>query len=135
MRLYQRIIAGGLVVAGLAGLLGCERDNTPKPRKFAETNSAALADGDLAIGDLTGDGLADIVKLDQTGVYVIKNLGNGNFSEPYKIADTQSAAGASESVAIGDLDGNGLPDIAKLDQTGTYILRNMGNGQFEYLKK
>jgi len=27
MKLYQKIIAGGLVVAGLAGLLGCDSKN------------------------------------------------------------------------------------------------------------
>lgn len=42
MRTYQKAIAGGLIVAGLAGLLGCKDDNSG--RRYLQNNEPAVTE-------------------------------------------------------------------------------------------
>src|SRR5262249_40635329 len=78
---------------------------------------------DLAIGDFNGDGIQDIVtiSLDDTdgdfigdsGHFTIfYGLGDGTFNLPRTIR----TAGVPVSVAVTDLDGDGLSDIAIAEQ-------------------
>ena len=92
MKLYQRMIAGGLVIASLAGLFGCgnkSKEEQPKPRneyavhfsdrgligslpRHGSNDSIALA-----LGDMDGDGDPDILvakaNLDNPGIRYIEN--------------------------------------------------------------
>ncbi len=85
----------------------------------------------MAIGDLDGDGVADLVAQDQSNVRV--RLGNGvdGFLPPpggliYAAGDTP------RSVALGDFDGNGALDVAvaNIGSKNISILLGAGDGTF-----
>ena len=47
MRLYQRIIAGGVILAGLAGLVGCDSSQPPKTKieqRYVDMNADGRKD-------------------------------------------------------------------------------------------
>ncbi len=90
-----------------------------------------------AIGDLDGDGDADAVstncflaplQIDETDISVLLNRGDGTFAErvTYECGDYPT------SVAIGDLDGDGLNDLAITNRQSAQvsILVNAGAATF-----
>jgi len=72
---------------------------------FADDVLYGPAGRSVAIGDLDGDGDADLVT---SGVYVLLNNSDGTFADPV-LYDVGWDLG---SLAIGDLDGDGNPDLA-----------------------
>ena len=95
----------------------------------------------IAIGDLDKDGNAELVVSTEgsnSSLYVIKNNstpGNFSFGSPVSYA---TLAGAF-TLAIGDLDGDGNPDIAATggNPSGVLVLRNistLGNLSFDLPK-
>jgi hypothetical protein len=85
---------------------------------------------DVAIGDLNGDGRADVITAnsgdDNVGIFL--NTGNGTFASQ----TTASVGDGPASVVIGDLNGDGIIDITALNQSGSSVsvLINRGNGTF-----
>lgn len=72
----------------------------------------------VAIGDLDGDGKSDIAvaNVNSNTVSVFRNMStNGTISFPTKVDFIMG--GGSYSVAIGDLDGDGKPDLAVANYT------------------
>src|ERR1700722_16800981 len=66
----------------------------------------------VASGDLTGNGLSDIVSGDRDGtVSIVLSLGHGAFSS----ARTYAVDGSVQSVAVADVNGDGKPDIITTD--------------------
>jgi uncharacterized protein (TIGR03437 family) len=105
-------------------------DGTFQP---AMTAASPLSPTTLAVADLNGDGKPDLVFADINSVTGPRNsfepivavaLGNGDgtFSTP-----AQFAVGAQGYIAIGDLNGDGFPDIVTGDFT---ILFGDGKGGF-----
>ncbi len=89
----------------------------------------------VAVGDLNGDGAADIVVACDTDVSVSVLLNNGDGTFAPKIS--YDAGYAVTAVAIADLNGDGHPDIAL---TGAYtskyvIFINQGDGTFVLLER
>ncbi|HEY6866139.1 MAG TPA: T9SS type A sorting domain-containing protein, partial [Candidatus Eisenbacteria bacterium] len=83
------------------------------------TGSAALS---VAIGDLDGDGKADLAVANFYSDNVSVLLGNGDGTFRAK-ADCWGGAGPG-SLAIGDLNGDGAPDLALVCLLGVSVLPN-----------
>ena len=101
---------------------------------FARRHSYATGSApvSVAIGDLNGDRKPDLAVANNGGdtnaVSVLTNRGDGSFK-----AKRDYATGASPvSVAIGDLNGDGKPDLATANDAGSSVsvLANRGNGSF-----
>ncbi|MGB6001281.1 MAG: CRTAC1 family protein, partial [Thermoanaerobaculia bacterium] len=91
----------------------------------------------VAFADLDGDGHQDIyVANDAQMNYLYLGDGEGRFTESALLAgvgfNDTGAAESSMGVEIGDLDGDGLPDIflTHLDQQTNTFYRNLGGGLF-----
>jgi hypothetical protein len=94
----------------------------------ATSYPAGTAPGLGAIGDLDGDGRADIAVVNADGIGVLLNNGDGSFA-----ALVGYGAGTRpSSVAIGDLNGDGKPDLAVSNGNigGASVMLNIGSGTF-----
>ncbi|RUL83497.1 hypothetical protein TsocGM_22010 [Tautonia sociabilis] len=106
------------------------------------TGEAGLVDRDgrglgVVAADLDGDGLVDLyVANDMSANSFYRNLGGMRFEEVGERAGVASNADggyqAGMGIACGDLDGDGLPDLAVTNfyNEGTTFYRNLGGGFF-----
>ena len=78
-------------------------DGTFQPERVALTGLGLPFS--LVLADLNGDGNADLAFID-SGVKVALGSGGGNFTTPVAYADS-----LAESLAAGDINGDGIPDI------------------------
>jgi hypothetical protein len=93
----------------------------------------------VALADLTGNGLLDIITANRQGdsVSVLMNLG-GSFGPPvaYNFAPPTNYGpfiGAPTGLAVGDFTGNGKIDIAVSDTSGDVaVLAGHGDGTFSF---
>jgi hypothetical protein len=98
----------------------------------AARNFAAGADPDaVAVGDFNGDGLPDLAVADSggssgygQGVSVL--LGNGDGS--FQAARTFAAGSLPISVAVADVNGDGLPDLVVANERSNNVSVLLGNG-------
>ena len=74
----------------------------------------------LAVADVNGDGLPDIVSAD-FGVSLFVQTSPGAFAAPISLY-----SGGANWVAVGDLNGDGAPDIALTDAVGVKLLMHTG---------
>jgi len=82
----------------------------------------------VAIGDLNGDGKPDLVvdSPEPVGGAVTVLLGNGDGS--FGPGKSYGIGGGTTSVAIGDLNGDGKPDLAAANFTSKSVAVLLGNG-------
>ncbi len=79
----------------------------------------------VAIGDVNGDGIPDLVN---STVYVALGKGNGVFGSPTFY--TVEASEGSYNAVLGDLRNNGRNDIV-VQGSAVSVLLNLGNGKFQ----
>ena len=114
------------------------------PIAYTTAGSYTARPGSLDLGDVTGDGLADVVVgLDRSGIQVFPGTANGNLGNPTFVASADSTR-----VAVGDFDGDASADVAGIGwgsntvttfaggasglvATGTYAARHGGYDDLE----
>jgi RHS repeat-associated protein len=121
----------------IAILLG-NGDGTFRPAgTFPAGSRPSICDRCLAVGDFNRDGKPDLViglslgaPSFQMGVSVLLGNGDGTFQPPRLI--TIAEQGQGTSIAVGDFNGDGKPDLAVASATSTdlFILLGDGNGGF-----
>jgi hypothetical protein len=80
--------------------------------------------------DVNGDGKTDLVALTPfNGIYILLNTGKGTFGTPVNYP-LSTVAAPGLAIAVGDLNGDGKPDIAVDVDSGAGVLLNAGNGTF-----
>jgi gliding motility-associated-like protein len=91
---------------------------------------AASGPRSVAIGDLDGDGKADLAITGNNGVSVFRNTSPGVRYISYNPKVDFPTGFSSISVAMGDLDGDGKPDLVVLNEGSDWVsvLRNTSTG-------
>jgi hypothetical protein len=84
----------------------------------------------LKSADLNGDGISDLVVAGpgySTAITIMLNTGSGTFTPQNVSVPNGSILG---SIAVGDVNGDGRPDLIVSASSATYLLLNNGNGAF-----
>jgi Big-like domain-containing protein/VCBS repeat protein len=96
--------------------------------------------GSIAVGDFNGDGILDlaVVNVGSNSLSVLLGNGNGTFTAAASLpvgigGPNPNSGGAPSSIAIGDFNGDGVPDLAIVANGGSnslILLFGDGNGTF-----
>src|SRR4029077_7732302 len=89
----------------------------------------------VAVGDLNGDGEADLVATNGSTLIVLLGKGNGTFQPPL-FATTQSTGTYRAALAVGDLNGDGKADVVVVGQDiisvgFVSVMLGKGDGTFQ----
>lgn len=105
----------------------------PKPSDDHQAPQLVYGSPQAAVflADMTGDSLADIVRIDHGSVAYWPNLGYGRFGHRIRMGsvgqlDRQESFRA-DRVRLGDIDGSGTSDLIYLGRTATVRLNQAGN--------
>jgi purine-nucleoside phosphorylase len=100
------------------------------PKSFAGI-AGSVPEG-AALGDLNGDGFADMATVSLGKVSVFQGTATGDFGTRFDFTTSPTYSG--KSLQIGDLDGDGHPDLVFLNrETGhAIVLRNKGTSAIDF---
>jgi hypothetical protein len=110
---------------GVSVLLG-NGDGTFQAKHDYSTGDGAVS---VAVGDLNSDGKPDLVTVDESKVWVLLGNGDGTFQAAQGYATSAAPPSALPySVAIGDLNGDGRPDVVTANIWADTVSVLLGNG-------
>ena len=115
---------------GVAVLLGT-RGGPPRPVRGPDGPGRASS---LALADLNGDGVLDLAVAHDTNDQTVSPsevrvwLGNGDGS--FRLADDRAVCCSVYTLAPGDLNGDGIPDLALASSKGVDVLLGRSDGRF-----
>ena len=97
-----------------------------KVPSFATTGGACMI-------DITGSGHMDLVLMESgaEAIRILDSQGGGEFEELDARAAGLGVSGRAVACAVGDYDGDGLPDMAVALDDGVLLFRNLGHGKFK----
>ena len=117
----------GMAVSGPSGVVYLYFGNGAGGFSAARPVSLPGVDrGGLAIGDVNGDGIPDLVS---SNAWVAYGKGAGNFTKP--VSYVIDSANATANVVLADLRNSGLTDIVTDGYSAISVLLNEGKGKFE----
>jgi len=100
------------------------------PQTVSSANAAAVA-----VGDFNGDGVADLAIAPSAGneLNVLLGMGSGTFSSPAVYGAVLPGASIWNSVAVGDFNGDGKPDIVVglAGENAVSVFLGNGDGTFQ----
>jgi hypothetical protein len=84
----------------------------------------------VTVGDLNGDGILDLAVSSGGSVSVLLGNGDGTFraAHGYPVGLSENYGGSGNSVAIGDFNGDGKPDLVVVNNAGNNVSVLLGNG-------
>ncbi|HNS97364.1 MAG TPA: FG-GAP-like repeat-containing protein [Polyangiaceae bacterium] len=146
---FQQVLAGDFDADGLSDLLIVSTGKTPlrllthKDARSFQSQTIAVPEGSIlghaAVADIDGDGDTDVIVTlggeasGSTGApnaLLLINDGKGKFADQ-SLARLVAPGLSSRGVAVGDVDGDGAPDLVfSGDTTGHRLLLNDGKGYF-----
>jgi hypothetical protein len=88
----------------------------------------------VAVADVSGDGVPDVVtaNIDGSTASVLLGNGNGNGNGTFQAKVDYPTGSAPISVAVADVNGDGRPDllVANANSSTVNVLLGTGNGRF-----
>ncbi|MFE9174376.1 toxin TcdB middle/N-terminal domain-containing protein [Streptomyces kebangsaanensis] len=111
--------ADGSTLAAPVRRFGYSRAAAPSLRAI-EGLTMSLADPDVDLADLTGDGLPDLVHIGDGPPAVSTNLGDGRFAPARRLATAPAPLRLSApGAALADMTGNGAVDLLEMGPAAT----------------
>lgn len=88
-----------------------------------------LNDASMAVVDLLGDGLPDLVQTGPAGLQVWRNLGDGRFDRPRRLESVPAGVVLGQpGIGFGDMSGNGVADLLVHDGALPGFYESTGDG-------
>jgi hypothetical protein len=106
-------------------------DGTTQAGQVAFTGTSNVTA--LVAADVNADGKPDLVFVQGASVSVLLGNGNGTFGSPLTMTLTDPASlivPAISAIALGDFNGDGLPDLALPTPVGVFVYLGGGDGTF-----
>jgi hypothetical protein len=106
---------------------------TPAPGSPITVGGPSLLPGAVAVGDFNGDGIPDLVATNSSDIVgepgtmtVLLGKGDGTFTPA---ASSSVTVGSTPiSIAVGDFNGDGIPDLAMVNFADNNVTIFLGNG-------